>query len=85
MAQGAPALLHLSRWNLGVFLLSCLLSTAVMVVFLVNVFRCFRRLHALSRLRALVGFVIGLLFALAFLAAFIMPYEGAIDRAFAKK
>lgn len=85
IARGTAALLRLSRWNLAVFLLSSLLSVGVMVVFLVSVFQCFRRLHALSRLRALVAFMIGLLFASAFVLAFILPFEGAIDRTFAKK
>ena len=83
--QSLVSLLHLSHWDLAVFLLSDLLATAVLVLFFINVFRCFRRLHALPRLRALFAFALGLLCAFGFVIAFLMPFEGAIDRAFGRK
>ena len=85
MARGTAALSHLSRWNLTVFLLSTFLSTGVTVVFLVAVFRCFRRLHALSRFRALAGYTTGLLLASAFWIVFLLPFAGAVDRTFTKR
>lgn len=83
--QSTLNLLHLSHWDLTVFMISYLLSTLVFVLFFSNVFRCFRRLHALPGKKALLAYALGLLCALGFVAAFVLPFEGALDRAFARK
>jgi hypothetical protein len=85
VGQGAVSLLRLSRWDLSVFLLSTVLATGVFVLFLIYVFRCFRRLHGLPRPRALLAFALGLMCAFVFALAFVIPFDGAIDRAFARK
>jgi len=81
--RGFALLLGLSRWDKTVFILAAILSTAAYVFFLVNVFRCFRKLHGLRTGRAGAAFAVGLLLAQLFAMAFLMPFDGAISRAFA--
>jgi len=76
---------RLSVWDMVIFILAALLSVGTFVFFLINVYRCFKKLHGLSSGRAGLGFALGLSAALLFAMAFIMPFEGAISRAFAVK
>jgi hypothetical protein len=82
-SRGFAMVLHLSAWDKGVLVLAGVLSVGVFVLFLVSVYRCFRRLHCLSNGRARFAFALGLFAALVFTMAFIMPFDSAIYRAFA--
>ena len=79
MLARAPA------WDKVVYVLASLLSVGVFIFFLINVYRCFRKLHRLSIGRARIAFTVGLCAAMLFSMAFIMPFDGAISRAFAVK
>lgn len=83
--RGFAMFAHLSAWDKVVFVLASLLSVGVFVFFLSNVYRYFRKLHGLSSGRAGFAFSLGLFAALLFTMAFIMPFDGAIYRAFAVK
>jgi hypothetical protein len=83
--RGFAIFVPLSPWDRAVFVLAAILSVGVSVFFLINVYRCFRKLHRLSNGRAMLAFALGLFAALLFTMAFIMPFDGAICRAFAVK
>ena len=83
--RAAAMFMRLSTWDKLVFVLASLLSVGVFVFFVINVYRCFRRLHQLSIGRARLAFGLGLLVALLFTLAVIIPFDGAISRAFAVK
>ena len=85
VSQTVASLSKLTGWDCVVYVASNLLSAAVFAFFLVSVFRSFRRLHALPKARALIAFTLGLIFAFAFAMAIVMPFDGTVDRAFARK
>jgi hypothetical protein len=84
-SRGAALFVRLSTWDKLVFVLASLLSVGVFGFFVINVYRCFRRLHQLSLGRAPLAFALGLLVALLFTMAVIVPFDGATSRAFAVK
>jgi hypothetical protein len=83
--RGYVLLAGLSRWDQTVFVLAAVLSVGVYIFFLINVYRCFKRLHGLRRARAGLAFIVGLAVAQLFTAAFILPFEGTVSRAFEVK
>jgi hypothetical protein len=86
IASRATAMfVRLPTWDKFVFVLASLFTVGVFVFFLLNVYRCFSRLHRLSIGRARLAFALGLIAALLFSTAFIMPFDGAISRAFTVK
>lgn len=76
--RSVPRLSQLSAWQAIGFWLSFVLTTAVFVIFFMAVFRTFRTLHALSRARAVLAFLLGLITAAAILAFFIEPFLTSI-------
>jgi hypothetical protein len=76
--QSLPKLSQLSAWEATGFWLSFVLTTLVFVIFSVAVFRTFRMLHKLSKARAMLGFLLGLISAVAILSFFVEPFLTSI-------
>jgi hypothetical protein len=83
--RASVLLLGLPPWDKSVFVLASVLSLGVYIYFLINVYRCFAKLHGLSGGRAVGAFLLGLFAALIFAGTFIMPFDGAISRGFSAK
>jgi hypothetical protein len=83
--RAAELFVRLPKWDKLVFAVASILSVGVFVFFVINVYRCFTRLHQLSIGRARLAFSLGLLVALLFTMAVIMPFDGAVARAFTEK
>ncbi|HEV2493238.1 MAG TPA: hypothetical protein VG204_09230 [Terriglobia bacterium] len=83
--QLSIALGSLSTWDRYMFWFSYVATTVVFVVFFIGVFRCFRALHKLSRRRAVVAFIVGLLCSAVFLMGFEEPFLSAVYHAFLTK
>jgi len=75
---------HLSTWDLSSLVLSFLLTTVVLVLFFRAVFNIFRAIHQLSRARALLGFVGGLIGWAVIMSMFLEPALSATLRALAR-
>lgn len=74
---------QLATWDRSALVISFLASSAVWVLFLTGVFRCYRALHKLGRLRAAFAFTAGLLFTAGFELVFAVPMASAVFQAFA--